>query len=266
LPALAGQPLGDQSVRAVHLPRTLLSVAIAMSALGVPAQATALDGSEVLPDLGMLPPKDFSIQSRPRGGRWLRFDTVVVNVGPGVFEAEGRGAAAQDGTLGVVQLLEDGSAARTEVTTPARMFYAGDGHNHWHVRDFQEWTIASTNDRATVLRRGAKTGFCFWDNYDYTAAEPPMYHPTTTSACMQRADGSVPMGLSVGWGDEYPSSIAFQYIDIGGLPNGDYVVTLEGDPANEFVEADEDNNTAWASIRVSRKSVTVLATGTDLAP
>ncbi len=253
-------------MRATHLSRTVLSVAVVMSALGAPQPAAASDGSELLPDLGMLAPKDFSIQSRPRGVRWLRFDTVVVNVGPGVFEAIGRGPDAQDGTLGVVQLLEDGSGGRTELATPARMFYAGDGHDHWHVRDFQEWTIASINDRATVLRRGAKTGFCFWDNYDYTAAEPPAYHPNTTSACMQRADGSVPMGLSVGWGDEYPSTIAFQYIDITGLPNGEYVVTLEGDPANEFLEADESNNTAWATIRISRKSLTVLATGTDLAP
>lgn len=253
-------------MRANRLPRTLLSIAFVISALSVPGTATALDGSEVLPDLGMLPPKDFSMQSRPRGARWLRFDTVVVNVGPGLFEAEGRGPAAADGTIPVVQRVQDGAGGWTEVASPARMFYAGDGHNHWHVRDFQEWTIASTNDRATVLRRGAKTGFCFWDNYDYTAVQPALYHPNTTSACMQRGDGSVPMGLSIGWGDEYPSSIAFQYIDISGLPNGDYVVTLEGDPANEFLEADEQNNTAWASIRISRKNVTVLATGTDLAP
>lgn len=74
------------------------------------------------------------------------------------------------------------------------------------------------------------------------------------------------MGLSIGWGDEYPSSIAFQYIDISGLPNGDYLVTLEADLANEFVEANDANNTSWATIRISRKAVTVLSSGTDLAP
>jgi hypothetical protein len=74
------------------------------------------------------------------------------------------------------------------------------------------------------------------------------------------------MGLSVGWGDEYPSSIAFQYIDITGLPNGEYVVTLAVDLDREFVEADDDNNTAWATIKITRKAVTVIATGTDLEP
>jgi hypothetical protein len=53
------------------------------------------------------------------------------------------------------------------------------------------------------------------------------------------------MGLSVGWGDEYPSSIAFQYIDIGGLPYGDYTVQVQTDAGSAFVEADETNNWAW---------------------
>ena len=249
----------------------LIALAMAVTGLAVPSASVALDGTERLPDIGMLPPKDFSIQSRPRGVRWLRFDSVVVNVGPGVFEVEGRGPVIGNRLGTVVQLVETGDGGRVEVATPAEMFYAGDGHNHWHVEDLQHWTLASVNDRATPLRSGAKRGFCFWDNYPYGSTEVH-YHPSTTSACEMRDDGTVPMGLSVGWGDEYPSSIAFQYIDITGLPNGEYVVTLEADlptrdaPAGEFVELDELNNTAWAVIRITRKGVTVLSTGTDLAP
>lgn len=244
----------------------LLGLALAVSPMAAPGAAVALDASAVLPDLGMLAPKDFSIQSRPRGVRWLRFDSVVVNVGPGLFDVYGQGPADSDGMLPVMQRVQDGVGGWTENATTARMFFAGDGHNHWHVENLQDWTIASVNDRATPLRRGAKTGFCFWDNYDYTATGPIVYHPSTTSACSRRADGAVPMGLSVGWGDEYPSTIAFQYIDITGLPNGDYIVSLEADLANQFVEADELNNTGWATIRLTRKNVIVLATGTDLEP
>jgi hypothetical protein len=243
----------------------LLSLAMSASPAAVPPSAMALETSALLPDIGMLPPKDFSIQSRPRSVRWLRFDSVVVNVGPGAFDVYG-GATDADGTRPVTQRLQDGAGGWLAVTTPARMFFAGDGHNHWHVRDLQDWTIARVNDPANVLRRGAKTGFCFWDNYDYTATAPIVYHPSTTSACMQAGDGTVPMGLSAGWGDEYPSTIAFQYIDITGLPNGDYMVTLEADLSNEFVEQDEENNTGWAIIRISRKAVSVLSTGTDLEP
>jgi len=244
----------------------LLALTLLAAPLAVPGSTVALDPAAVLPDLGTLAPKDFSIQSRPRGVRWLRFDSVVVNVGPGLFDVYGHGPADGNGMLPVMQRVQDGAGGWTEVATPAQMFFAGDGHNHWHVEGLQDWSIASVNDRATPLRSGAKTGFCFWDNYDYTATGPVVYHPSTTSACIQRGDGTVPMGLSVGWGDEYPSGIAFQYIDITGLPNGEYLVTLETDLDNEFVEADEGNNTGWATIRISRKSVTVLATGTNLEP
>jgi hypothetical protein len=74
------------------------------------------------------------------------------------------------------------------------------------------------------------------------------------------------MGLSVGWGDRYPYNIAFQYIDISGLPNGEYLVTVTADPpaagGGRFIEANEDNNSSWALILIKRKTVTVL----QLAP
>lgn len=244
----------------------LVAAALLAGQLAVPGASAAAGETDVLPDLGMLPPKDFSIQSRPRGVRWLRFDAIVVNVGPGLFDVYGHGPANANGRLQVVQRIQDGTGGWSDVASPAEMFYAEDGHNHWHVEELQHWTIASANDRATVLRRGAKTGFCFWDNYDYSASGPVVYHPSMTSACIQRTDGTVPMGLSVGWGDEYPSSIAFQYIDITGLPNGEYVVTLAVDRDGEFVEGNDGNNTSWATIKITRKVVTIVATGTDLEP
>lgn len=243
----------------------LIATALLTGQLAVPGGAAAT-GEAVLPDLGMLPPQNFSVQSRPRGVRWLRFDAIVVNVGPGLFDVYGHEPADPNGRLPVMQRIQDGAGGWSLVASPAEMFYAGDGHDHWHVEDLQHWTIANVNDRATVLRRGAKTGFCFWDNYDYLHSGPMVYHPYTTGACMRLGDGTVPMGLSVGWGDVYPSNIAFQYIDITGLPNGEYVVTLAVDLDHEFVEDHDDNNTAWATIMITRKTVTVLATGTDLEP
>ncbi|MGH2456015.1 MAG: lysyl oxidase family protein [Candidatus Limnocylindria bacterium] len=217
--------------------------------------------TSVLPDLVMLAPKDFSIQKRPKGVRWLRFDSVIVNLGPGPFEAYGyQHPDDPAGILRTVQRIRGGAGdpAWSEHATPAVMSYSGDGHDHFHVQNLQEWTL--TNSRAEVLRRGAKAGFCFWDNYRYGATSSAYYHPSTTSACDQRADGTVPMGLSVGWGDEYPSSIAFQYIVISGLPNGEYTITLKADAELAFAEADEGNNSSWARIRIERRGVTVLET------
>lgn len=216
----------------------------------------------LLPDLVMLAPSDFTIQQRPRGARWLRFSTVILNLGPGVFQvygADSDGASISD-ELPVVQQIQEPGGGFSEHPTAATMFYSGDGHDHWHVRDLQEWTLQNMN--AQVLARGAKTGFCFWDNYDYGATTDAYYHPFTTDACEIASDGTVPMGLSVRWGDRYPYNIAFQYIDISRLPNGDYIVTVVADPpaadGGRFIEANEGNNTSWARIRITRKAVTIL--------
>ena len=236
-----------------------LAIALAVGQMGAagPVRA-AYPETSVLPDLVMLAPKDFSVQKQAKGKRWLRFDTVVINLGPGPFDVYGY--QHPDDAVGIFRVVQrfadiDGSSWATQ-PTDAVMTYSGDGHNHWHVVGLQEWTL--TNDNADVLRRGVKTGFCFWDNYRYGSAAPAHYLPSTTSACMQRGD-LVPMGLSAGWGDEYPSTIAFQYIDITGLPNGDYTLTLVADPDLDFIEADDENNTSWARIRIGRGGVKVLS-------
>lgn len=241
----------------------LLSVALVLPALGAPPEGVlASHAGELRADLGMLAPRDFSVQSRPRGGRLLRFDTIVVNVGQADFRVFGHDDPS-DATnkYAVVQQIWNGNAW-VDHATPAVMSFAGDGHDHWHVEELQEWTLQNHN--ASVLRSGAKTGFCFWDNFRYGSTATAYYLPSTTSACEDAGDGTVPMGLSVGWGDQYPSSIAFQYVDITGLPNGDYTLTLEADPHRQFVEANEENNTSWATIRITRKSVTILSSGSEV--
>lgn len=219
--------------------------------------------SALLPDLGMLAPKDFSVEKRPRGGRWLRFDAVVVNVGQGPFDVVGT-----DNGSTVTQRIKDSSALGGWAHHPtlATMFFDGDGHRHWHVRDLQEWTLVHANADPTVstnvLRSGAKSGFCFWDNYPYPGTASKAY--LGSAECHMRQDGSIPMGLSVGWGDEYPSTIAGQYIDITGLALGDYIITLKADQRTEFVESSESNNSACARIRIARSGVKVLEQDTDV--
>jgi hypothetical protein len=92
------------------------------------------------------------------------------------------------------------------------------------------------------------------------APADPVY--TGSNSCQVLADGTVTMGLSVGWGDQYPYYLVDQYINISGLPAGEYAVTATADWANWFAEANDANNSTTARIRVSKKGVTVLDPGT----
>ncbi|MDQ5871046.1 MAG: lysyl oxidase family protein [Acidobacteriota bacterium] len=205
----------------------------------------------------MLQPNEFRLELLPGSVRRLRFSTYIVNIGPGRFDAYGSQPDLNNTTLtNVTQRVDQGSGVWAEHPTEATMFYAGDGHDHWHVYGLQDWKLAfqaTPNDR---IATGTKTGFCFWDNVNLSNA---FRYYTGSVECHQRADGTVPMGLSVSWGDKYPWSIGFQYIDVSHLPNGNYCLTQTADPLREFIEANTANNSIQTLISIGSSTVTVLA-------
>ena len=241
-----------------------LFVSVAIGAAGITAPAPAVANhptGSFLPDLGMAPLTDFSIQKRPKGARYLRFTAIIVNVGAGPFQAYGYDKNAV-GHLKVDQEIWTGSTwSRHE--TPAYMYWSGDGHSHWHVRDLEQYVLEGQN---TGKLYGEKHGFCFWDNYRYNATLPgypsSAVYTGSTSCGSSSANTTVLMGLSIGWGDKYPSTIVDQYIDITGLPAGEYTVKATADWANWFAESNDLNNSTTARIRISKNGVTVLDPGT----
>ena len=214
-----------------------------------------------LPDLVMLQPTEFHLEKKPKGGRWLRFSTVIVNMGPGLFDVYGYDPGGQSigpsSRLAVRQRVQDASGAFTDEETNAEMFYAGDGHDHWHVSDLQSWSLAFEATPNNAVATGAKRGFCFWDNVD--VLHEFKYYPGFSECHLDARTATVPMGLSVGWGDKYPWQIAHQYIDISRLPYGNYCLTVTADPRRDFVEANTLNNTARTLIAIRSGRVSVLA-------
>ena len=59
------------------------------------------------------------------------------------------------------------------------------------------------------------------------------------------------MGISVGGGDRYGYTLAFQWIDITGLTPGRYQLFGTVDPQNYYLESDETNNTTWALLQLN---------------
>jgi hypothetical protein len=53
----------------------------------------------------------------------------------------------------------------------------------------------------------------------------------------------------------------YQWIDITGLPNGRYRLTATADPGHLVKESSYANKAAWARIRITDASVTVLRYG-----
>ena len=122
--------------------------------------------------------------------RILRFDTVVMNGG--------------DGDLVV--------GDRSDPNNPyAAYFVFAPCHGHYHIRDFSVYELLDTS--GTTLVAGHKQGFCFEDSFKYDGGKSNGY------SCAYQ-------GITSGWGDWYYKQLTGQWIDITGVPEGDYIVRV----------------------------------------
>ena len=240
----------------------VLGAVLAMLSALLPSAGFAAK-TPALPDLGMAHLRKFTIGVTPSGHKRLRFSTKIINIGSGPFEAFGHDPQP-DGTKLVNQRIYhlDGSLA-SSFPTDYRMYFAGDGHNHWHLRDLERYVIKSAH---SSLGRGAKEGFCFSDGGEYDLTLPHAPQTPVYTGCGHVDDVTVTMGLSVGWVDTYGFMTVGQYIDITGLPNGRYRVTATADALTDFVETCEGNNSTTATIDISGTTVTVVYVGRDSKP
>jgi len=242
----------------------VLLCAVATAALVVALAAVASKPAQAatyrLPDLGMARLTNIQIQNAS-GQRLLRFDTKIVNTGAGRFEVHGSRPSTSTPTMSVTQRVFDGAGGHRDLATAAEMYYAGDGHNHWHVRNLQRFTLTRLDSGANV-GTGAKSGFCFFDNYRYGSTRDPFY-TAVGGACRYGAPSAlrVKMGLSVGWGDRYSWKLPGQYIDVTGLPPGTYRLRCVADPSGWFREEDDANNFTWVDLQLTRDGARVLEYG-----
>jgi hypothetical protein len=229
-----------------------------------PASAAA---DPLLPDLGMAQVSGVKIDTTTMPGHTLlRYTAIMVDVGTGPLELIGSRPDTSTPTMSVVQRIQDSSGTSSDVPVATTMFYAGDGHNHWHTQDIEGgWLIRL--DNGVKVGALAKHGFCFYDNVKYRLTLPgaPQTPFWTNAACDPRQPDalSADMGLSVGWGDSYPASTNFQWIDITGLSSGRYRLRMKADPKSVIQESNETNNGAWANLQINAQTdtVTVLHVG-----
>jgi hypothetical protein len=198
--------------------------------------------------------------------RLLRYTAVIVNVGPGPFEVRGARPDTSVPEMSVTQrVYDDSPLGYRDVSTAASMFFAGDGHNHWHVRDLETADVRALGGAGPV-RALAKHGFCFFDNtkFDLTLAGAP--GSPRYQGCGASGDTSVTTGLSVGWGDTYLWNLGLQYVDITGLPAGRYRLTTSVNTSLGFAESNTSDGTTWVDFSLFGNTILVLGYGPAPTP
>jgi hypothetical protein len=211
----------------------------------------APEGEELLPDLVPLPPSTISTREEP-DGLHLRFSSVLVNEGEGDFIV--RGDRAGDDWV-VNQEIQYSEAGGVEVPTDAKLVWGGDGHDHWHVARIATYTLVALDGDGNPVsgdlgRTDTKVGFCFYDSLPIPNGRGPEGAIWNRESCGHEDDEALRMGLSIGWGDEYISSLPGQSIRIEDLPDGEYRIWAEADVEGWFTEVTRDNNRTWVDLRI----------------
>src|SRR6266849_3982418 len=133
--------------------------------------------------------------------RLLRFDTVLINGG--------------DGDLVV--------GSPTDPNNPYRsVFIYSPCHKHYHISGFSDYKLLNM-DR-TIAALGHKQAFCLEDLLKYTND-----NKSSGYVCANQ-------GITTGWADWYFKQLSGQWIDITGVPEGDYIVHVEINAAKTFDE------------------------------
>jgi hypothetical protein len=109
-------------------------------------------------------------------------------------------------------------------------------HGHYHLRDFNQYKLLNLLDQEVVP--GFKQAFCLMD---VEATDPGAGSPKYT--CSDQ-------GVTAGWSDVYSSGLPCQFINIDGVPDGDYRL-LATTNYKQIVKEDRYNdNSVLIGIRI----------------
>lgn len=158
--------------------------------------------------------------------RLLSFDTRIVNLG----ELD----------------LHIGDPAAPRPPLDAGDFEYHDCHGHRHLHGYAAYELRRPD--GSPAARGVKQGFCLLDS--------EAVHPSAGPRRFDCAD----QGLSSGWADLYGRTLDGQWIDVTGVPAGDYVLVVTINAEGTLPEAvDHHPNTAQVLVTLPDPSAPVAA-------
>ncbi|HEY4512315.1 MAG TPA: lysyl oxidase family protein [Candidatus Paceibacterota bacterium] len=215
------------------------------------AGVSVYSAGELQPNLTPLPAKDLKLETRNDGNTYLRFSATNWNKGTGPLELIAGEIDSIKKKRNVYQrIYSDGSGFRDVL---AGSFIWHEEHGHFHFEEFAKYILQPVNAPGGSERSSIKTTFCIidTDRINTQLAGAPKFAIYTTC-------NNDKQGMSVGWGDTYKYYLAGQEINITGLPDGDYNLTIEVDPKNLLLETNDSDNTSNVKIRLLNGRVKIV--------
>lgn len=156
--------------------------------------------------------------------RLLTFDTRIVNMG----ELD----------------LHIGDPANPQPPLDPADFEFHPCHGHWHMHGYASYELRTLTGE--VAAAGAKQGFCLLDSERGLAGAGP-----SQFTCADQ-------GLSSGWADVYARTVPGQWVDVTGVPEGEYLLVVTINAEGTLPEAvDLHPNTASVLVELPDPSAPV---------
>ncbi len=118
------------------------------------------------------------------------------------------------------------------------LFIYSSCHDHYHFEGYARYRLLDTANN--VVATGHKQAFCLldWEQVDPAAPDQPAYD------CQWQ-------GIQKGWADTYESDLPCQWVDVTGVPPGDYLLEVVVNGDHTLGEKDYSNNTASIPITIN---------------
>ena len=229
----------------------------------------------------------FTTEQQIDGARTcLRFDSIMPNVGEGPLEARfAFPHDPSDTSKNVFQRIYYSDSQAHTADTLVGQYYndpRATANAQLPFRFFDHYALTQlwSADKDgyfagnSPLRSAKKASFCVederldnvkWGENGVAARNyfaPYCLFPTVTIGNIDYAI----QGLSIGWQDLYEFYLPGQYIEVSGLPDGDYILTTMVNPDRVFIETNYDDNCVATRIHLANvnspsRRVTVLGPG-----
>jgi hypothetical protein len=208
--------------------------------------------TSLLPDIVQRPPSQVGVV-QVEGTYRLGFQSSMENVGAGPLIIHGHRANTSSGMVADQVLnMSDGSTT-TRAGIGSMIFYVP--HNHWHYLGFDHYELRKASDYSLVAP-DQKMGFCLGDRFSvkngvvFSPPEPP--GPFSAEDCESGNPGalSVTEGITPSYGDLYGPQVEGQYIDVTGVPAGEYVIVHRVNEDHSVQESSYSDNNASVLVKL----------------
>jgi len=233
--------------------RIYVSVAVTCLTIGQLIVAPTATGQELRPNLRAMPAANISVvPNADTGNPEIRFSASSWNSGAGPLEL----VAGETGPAGqnVYQRVYDATGGFTDYL--AGTFVWHPTHNHFHFQEYALYTLKPISAPGQSKRQAYKTSFCVMDTGKVDGRLPGAPKKAVYATCFDQKQG-----MSVGWGDTYGSYLDGQSIDLTGLEDGLYELTIEFDPSNRLLETNDTDNSACVLLQIDIAARTVQKAG-----